>query len=96
VTWWFSVQSDWKGLADYGTVGLDIVLSILVGFLGGRWLDGKLGAHGWLTVLGFAFGVVAGFRSLYRAAMKMRKQAEADDERERQTQNQDEHRPRGL
>ncbi|HEY3594079.1 MAG TPA: AtpZ/AtpI family protein, partial [Polyangiaceae bacterium] len=40
------MQSEWKGLADYGTVGLDIVLSILVGFLGGRWLDGKLGAHG--------------------------------------------------
>jgi ATP synthase protein I len=89
------VQSDWKGLSDYGTVGLDLVLSILVGFLGGRWLDGKLGTHGWLTVLGFAFGTAAGFRSLYRAAMKMRKQAEADDERERQTQTKDERRTDG-
>jgi F0F1-type ATP synthase assembly protein I len=88
------VQSDWKGLSDYGTVGLDIVLSILVGFFAGRWLDGKLGTHGWLSILGFALGTAAGFRSLYRAAVKMRKQAEAEDERERQNQAQDErHRP---
>jgi len=89
------VQSEWKGLSDYGTVGLDLVLSIIVGFLAGRWLDGKLGAHGWLTILGFALGAVAGFRSLYRAAMKMRKQAEADDERERQKRPQDEPGPNG-
>jgi ATP synthase protein I len=77
------VRSDLKGLGDYGTVGLDLVLSILLGFFGGRWLDGKLGGHGWLTVLGFLFGVVAGFRFLYRAAVKMRKESEAEDERER-------------
>ncbi|HKQ67888.1 MAG TPA: AtpZ/AtpI family protein [Polyangiaceae bacterium] len=78
------MRSDLKGLGDYGTVGLDLVLSILVGFFGGRWLDGKFGAHGWLTVIGFAFGVTTGFRFLYRAAVKMRKETEAEDERERQ------------
>ena len=77
------MRSDLRGLGDYGTVGLDLVLSILLGFFGGRWLDGKLGAHGWLTVLGFLLGVIAGFRSLYRAAVKMRKETEAEDERER-------------
>ena len=79
----FIVRSDLRGLGDYGTVGLDLVLSILLGFFGGRWLDGKLGAHGWLTVLGFLLGTIAGFRSLYRAAVKMRKETEAEDERER-------------
>src|SRR5882724_5311242 len=78
------LRSDLKGLGDYGTVGLDLVLSILFGFFGGRWLDGKLGTHGWLTVIGFGFGVIAGFLSLYRAAIKMRKETEAEDQRERQ------------
>lgn len=77
------MRSDLKGLGDYGTVGLELVISILVGFLGGRWLDGKLGTHGWLTLIGLLFGTVAGFRSLYRAAVKMRKETEAEDERER-------------
>ena len=85
----FIVRSDLRGLGDYGTVGLDLVLSILLGFFGGRWLDGKLGAHGWLTVLGFLLGTIAGFRSLYRAAVKMRKETEAEDERERRSRDQD-------
>jgi len=83
------LRSDLKGLGDYGTVGLDLVLSILVGFFGGRWLDGKLGTHGWLTVIGFLLGSIAGFRSLYRAAVKMRKETEAEDEREQRTRQGD-------
>jgi ATP synthase protein I len=81
------LRSDLKGLGDYGTVGLELVISILVGFLGGRWLDGKLGTHGWLTLIGLLFGTVAGFRSLYRAAVKMRKETEAEDERERRARH---------
>jgi ATP synthase protein I len=83
------VRSDLKGLGDYGTVGLDLVLSILLGFFAGRWVDGKLGTHGWLTLVGFLLGVVAGFRSLYRAAVKMRKETEAEDERERRSRRGD-------
>jgi ATP synthase protein I len=81
------LRSDLKGLGDYGTVGLDLVLSILLGFFGGRWLDEKLGTHGWLTMTGFVLGTIAGFRSLYRAAVKMRKETEAEDERERRARN---------
>ncbi len=81
------MRSDLKGLGDYGTVGLDLVLSILVGFFGGRWLDGKLGTQGWLTLIGFVLGTIAGFRSLYGAAVKMRKETEAEDERERRTRD---------
>ena len=87
---------DPKGLtafADYGTVGLNLVLSILFGFAGGRWLDGKLGTNGVLTVVGFGFGVVAGFRFLYQAAVKMRRETEAEDERERRSESGDDRRP---
>ena len=79
------MRSDLKGLGDHGTVGLELVISILVGFWGGRWLDGKLDAHGWLTLIGFLLGTIAGFRGLYRAAVKMRKESEAEDERERRS-----------
>jgi ATP synthase protein I len=76
------LRSDLKGLGDYGTVGLDLVLSILLGFFGGRWLDGKLETHGIFTAIGFVLGAIAGFRALYQAAVKMRKETEADNERE--------------
>jgi len=77
------VRDEWKGLGSYGTVGLQLVLSILLGFWAGRWLDQRVGGGGWLTLIGFGFGVAAGFRSLYEAAKKMREEAEAEDERER-------------
>jgi len=81
------LRSDLKGLGEHGTVGLELVFSILVGFMGGRWLDGKLGAHGWVTLIGFLLGTIARFKELYRAAVKMRKETEAEDERERRTRN---------
>ena len=69
--------------SSYATVGLELVISILFGFFGGRWLDEKLHTHGWLTWLGFGFGVAAGFRAVYRAAMQAKREAEEEDERER-------------
>ena len=72
----------YQGLGRYGTVGLELCLSILFGFAAGRWLDGKLHTNGWLTVIGFGFGVAAGFRALWDAAVRMRRETEAEDARE--------------
>lgn len=64
--------------ASYSTVGLELVVSILVGFFGGRWLDGAFGTEPLLAWLGLACGVVAGFRFVYRAAQRMKRQTEND------------------
>lgn len=78
------MKQDWKGVGSYGTVGIEVVLSVLVGFLGGYWLDGKLGTRPWLTVIGFAYGIAAAARALYRAARRATKEAEELDRRERE------------
>ena len=64
--------------AKYSTVGLELVLSILFGFFGGRWLDTKFETTPWISVIGLAMGIVAGFRSLYRAHQRMQHQTAAD------------------
>jgi ATP synthase protein I len=51
-------------------VGLEMVLAIGVGFLGGRWLDDRFDTTPWLTGIGFAFGVFTGFWALVRIARK--------------------------
>jgi ATP synthase protein I len=56
--------------ARLGAVGIELALSTVIGMLGGRWLDSKLSTAPWLTILGLLLGVVAGFRSLIRAARK--------------------------
>jgi F0F1-type ATP synthase assembly protein I len=73
----------WKDLGRYGTVGLELVLSILIGFFGGQWLDKKFGGgHGWLTIAGFVVGCYAGFRSIYKAYRVMQRQAAEETRRE--------------
>jgi ATP synthase protein I len=68
-----------KGIGPYGTVGLDMVLAVVVGLLGGRWLDQRLGTRGWLTVIGFLFGVAASFNILWKAAKRLREETERED-----------------
>jgi F0F1-type ATP synthase assembly protein I len=77
------VQQNWKGMASYATVGLEFGLSVLVGLLGGRWLDGKLGTGSWLALIGFGFGVAAGGRAIYRAAQAANRDAERESNEER-------------
>ena len=72
-------KSDWRGSGSYATVGLDLVLSVLIGFFGGRWLDGRFGTEPWLSVLGFVFGTAAGFRSLWRGLQEMRQISEEEE-----------------
>jgi len=76
------VRDRYEGLGRYGTVGLELILSIIFGFLAGRWLDQKLHTGGVLTLVGFGFGVVAGFRAIYQAAMRMQRETERADAEE--------------
>lgn len=78
------MKQDWKAVGSYGTVGIEVVLSVLVGFIGGYWLDGKLGTGPWLTLIGLAYGIAAAARALYRAARRATKEAEELDRRERE------------
>jgi ATP synthase protein I len=55
-------------LTRLASVGIEFSISTLVGLLGGRWVDGKLGTEPWLMIVGLLLGVTAGMRSLIRAA----------------------------
>ena len=77
------MRSPYEGLGRYGTIGLEFLLSILFGYWGGHWLDGKLHTRGVLTLVGFGFGVAAGFRAIWDAAKRLQRETEAADEREK-------------
>lgn len=47
-------------------VGWFIGISILLGILGGSWLDGKLGTKPLFLILGVVLGVIVAFYGLYR------------------------------
>ena len=78
------MQQDWKALGNYGTLGMEIALSVVVGLFGGQWLDKKLGTGGVLTWVGFAYGLAAAARAIYRAVRKSNREAEEADRREQE------------
>ncbi|WP_437621486.1 AtpZ/AtpI family protein [Sorangium sp. So ce1151] len=75
------MKQEWKAVGSYGTIGLEVVLSILVGLFIGRWLDGKLGTEPLMSVLWFFFGLGAAGKAVHRAWKDMQAVA-AREERE--------------
>ena len=63
---------------------MEIALSVVVGLLGGQWLDKKLHTGGWLTWVGFAYGLAAAGRAIYRAVRKSNREAVEADRRDRE------------
>jgi hypothetical protein len=53
-------------VARASAAGVLFPLSIVAGYLLGRWIGRALGVGEWLAFLGAALGVAAGFWNLYR------------------------------
>jgi F0F1-type ATP synthase assembly protein I len=75
----------WAIAASTGAVGLEISVAIGIGYLGGQYLDRRLGVAPWLMWIGFAAGVGAGIKALIRVVRSYQKSIE-DDEKERPDQ----------
>ena len=65
---------DFRTFARVGSVGIELAVSTTIGFLGGRWLDGKLGTEPWLMLVGLLLGVAAGFKTLLEIARKAQRE----------------------
>jgi hypothetical protein len=74
----------WKEYGRYGSVGIELVVSIMLGYYAGHWADGKIGGgRGWLTAFGSIVGVYAGFHAIFSAAKHMTADIERAERRER-------------
>lgn len=60
----------WKQVYLLTTAGLQVVVSLLIGFGIGLALDRWLGTAPWLMLLFIIFGVAAGFLNVYRLAIR--------------------------
>lgn len=67
-----------KTLGHFGGIGFEMAIFVVLGVKGGQWLDGYFGT-GFLTLVGLALGLFAGFRSLAQLTQKLRR-AEANAE----------------
>ena len=64
----------------YSSMGLELGLSVVIGFLIGSWLDDWLRTDPWfLLVFGIA-GIISGYRSIFRLVKRV--QADSDSEQD--------------
>jgi ATP synthase protein I len=63
--------------AGFLAAGLELAVAIVLGFFGGRLLDGVLGTAPYLAFVGLFLGIAAGFRNLFALAKKAQKQAQS-------------------
>lgn len=57
------------GLAS--TIGILLVVSTVIGYAFGNWLDKKLGTAPWLMLVFTILGIVAGFIEMFRIVNRM-------------------------
>lgn len=50
-----------------------LIVSVVLGFLLGHWLDGVFHTAPWLTVVGVLVGIVAGFVGLFQLSRVLSK-----------------------
>ncbi|HTJ80294.1 MAG TPA: AtpZ/AtpI family protein [Polyangiaceae bacterium] len=69
----------YRGLGGFGTLGLEIILSILLPMGVGWWLDGRFATAPWIMWAGFFLGIATAIRALLRALRIMRKEAAREE-----------------
>ena len=60
------------------SVGLELGVSVGLGLLAGFYMDKWLGTEPWLMLLWLLFGLVAGFRGVFRSVARADRAAEID------------------
>lgn len=65
--------STFRGVGVAAALSAQLIVSIVLGFLLGHWLDGVFNTGPWLTVVGALVGIVAGFVGLFQLSRVMSK-----------------------
>ena len=64
----------------YSSMGLELGLSVVVGFLIGSWIDEWLATDPWFLLTFGIAGIIAGYRSIFRLVKRV--QADAKTEKD--------------
>ena len=63
-------------------MGLEVGLSVVVGFLIGTWLDEWLETAPWFLLIFGIAGIIAGYRSMFRMVKRMQSDAKTGQKKE--------------
>jgi F0F1-type ATP synthase assembly protein I len=64
------IRKQLKDVGRLSAVGIEVVISTVLGLLAGIWLDEKLNTAPYLKIVGLILGTIAGFKSVYQTARR--------------------------
>ena len=64
----------------YSSMGLELGLSVVVGFLIGSWLDEWLETDPWFLLIFGIAGITAGYRSIFRLVKRVQADSESEQD----------------
>jgi hypothetical protein len=71
-----------REIGRYGSVGVEFIVTLGVGFFGGRWLDRRFQTGGALAWAGLLLGIALAFYMLVVTSKRIQVQMEKDDAKE--------------
>jgi ATP synthase protein I len=80
-------KNPWGQSLRYGAVGLEMGVSILIGYGAGWWLDEKFGTKPTLTLVMMLLGIGAAFNAVYRVAKEVQRDADKEEAEENPEDN---------
>jgi len=80
-------MNQFKGIGTYGTIGLDLAVSIGLGLWAGRWADNKLHSSPWMMIVGLLLGVAVGVNLLWKTVRQMQRDIEEEDRQAKAQRN---------
>ncbi len=75
---------NFKDGVDASSVGIEMALSIVFGYLLGAWIDKSLETAPWATIIMLLCGIFAAFRAVYRVTKKTQARLDSAAKRERE------------
>ena len=67
-------------LMMYGSMGLELGLCVVVGFLIGSWLDEWLDTKPWFLLVFGVSGIIAGYRSIFRLVKRVQDESKPEQD----------------
>jgi len=71
--------------ARYSSIGIELGISVVIGVLGGWWVDGQLDSSPWGLLIGMALGITAAIRSISRTLRQL-SQEEGEIQRDHESE----------
>ncbi|MCZ7583853.1 MAG: AtpZ/AtpI family protein [Deltaproteobacteria bacterium] len=65
--------------AAFSAVGLEMGIAVAIGYLGGRWIDGRFDTAPVFSLLGLFFGLGAAFKAVWRVYTKAKSLGDDDE-----------------